>query len=129
MDIGVEAGQRLGLRKIFDRISSNLPEKFVCGNVPLQIFHLKNDEGYFWRSHAHNKLFFKKGLHVFFREKKSNSVSLNHHPMRTKVSKQLCPNFQGFCPDFRQMRVRSHPVHLHHWFWTPKNVSCHHSSS
>jgi len=39
--IGVGAGKCLGMRSIFDRISSNLPEKFVRGNAN---FHSQNEK-------------------------------------------------------------------------------------
>jgi len=48
--------------------------------------------------------------YVTFSEKKVKfrrfkSVSVIIHTNRTKMSKHLCPGFQGFCPEFRQIKT------------------------
>ena len=81
-----------------------LPEKFLCSKVSLC-------KSSFTKSHKNMKTFFVFfGGHIFFGEKKVkfrrfSSVSLIDHTNRTKVSKHLCPNFQGFWPGFRQIKT------------------------
>jgi len=69
----------------------NLPEKFFCGNLlQLQIFLAQKRWNFFLK-----KLEFR---HIL-------SVSLIDYPSGTKVSKHLYPDFQGYCPDFRQIKT------------------------
>ena len=63
-------GKVLGVRRIFARISSNLPETFCAVNLCLQIFSHKNREDIFWYD-------LKKGLHVF-------STNVDRHFLKSK---------------------------------------------
>jgi len=117
------------VRSIFARISSNLPEKFVFGkDSPYKFSVTKLVETFFQRSHSHIITSFfvnkkrndvwlqRKGLHFSYLEKNAKFRHISsshsrerscriHHTMRTKVSKHLCPNFPGFCPDFWQIKT------------------------
>jgi len=87
------------MRRIFARISSNLPEKFCAGKVCLQIFSHKNHENIFWYD-------LKKGLHVI-------SANVERHFLKSKTFRrhicpdfpELCSDFQRFCSDFRQIKI------------------------
>jgi len=79
----------LVLRRIFARIFPNLPEKFFCGFAykfsPAKIMKI-----FFWYEH-HKKVFMsfsaKVGRHFF------------------PDFRRLRTDFQGFCPDFRQIKT------------------------
>jgi len=69
------------VRRIFARISPNLPEKSLC-DFCIQIFTHKDHETLFWC-----------GL-----QKRSSFVFL------LTVARHFCPDFQGFCQDFRKIK-------------------------
>jgi len=84
--IGVGAGKFLGVRKIFVRIFTNLPEK-IWATLPTNFFPQRS-----WRS-----FFGMTSKKVFM----CFSANVGRHFMKSnKVGRHFCPDFQRFCPDF-----------------------------
>jgi len=115
--IGVGTSKFLGVRRIFARISPNLPEKFVC-DFCLQIFSHKDHEDLFW----YDLQKIKKVFMCF-----CFSAKVTHHFFKSNnAGRHFFPDFQGFCPcfqgfgqifrDFRQFKtlggVLAHPASL-----------------
>ena len=102
--ITVGAGKVLGGRRIFARISSNLPEKCVCRQCfHLQIFHRGNGADYFCCDRTPMTRFFRVTskkvskvfmcfLFFFLRKNRIKTYFVN----RSNWSHYLCPNFPGF---------------------------------
>ena len=78
----MEAGKFLVVRWIFAQISPKLPEKLLCDFFQHIFSHKDHEE----------VLPPKQGLHMSF------CFSAN-------VGGYFCPDFQGFCPDFRQIKT------------------------
>jgi len=91
-------------RQMFGSAKDFCPKNFCAAKFPFAKVLLRNLTKT-WRPF----LFFLEV--TFFLEKKKvkfrrfSSVSLIDHTNRTKVSKHLCPNFQGFWPGFRQIKT------------------------
>jgi len=134
--IGVKAGKSLGVRKIFARISPNLPEKF-SSNFLCEYF----------LPHSSWRLFFgttsKKGLYVILQV--LSAIFWNQTTLRMMfacmfralaqifrvfanifidfayIFTAFARDFQEFCPDFRQIKtfgVRLQPLRsrfIHHY--------------
>jgi len=102
--IGVGAGKYLGVRRIFARISPNLPEKFL---------------GKFLRISSHEDLFgLTSKRRVPFLQIKQGwapvlpvfSSSLPRFSRILKSFHRFCPDFHGFCPDFQRFNPNFHQI-------------------
>jgi len=106
--IGVGAGKRLGVRRIFVSISPNLPEKFLC-DVCLQIFSHRDHEDLFlvWPPTERGSCVFLQMLRAIFWS-------------QTTLGAIFARIFWDFCPDFWQIKTfggalsHLHPHLLHH---------------
>jgi len=96
--------QILGVQRISARTSPNLLEKFLCKFCSQQIFS-HNDHKELFLNRPPNKVF------MCF------SANLGRYFFNTSnVGRFFYPDFQGFCPDFHQIKlfgVRLHPLHPH----------------
>jgi len=96
-DVG--ADKFLGVRRIFARISPNLPEKFLCAFY-LQIFSHKDHDGLFW-VRPPKKVFMCFSANVVRHFLKSNNIRRHCCP----DFQGFCQHFQRFCPDFQQIKT------------------------
>jgi len=101
----------LGVRRIFSRISSNFPESFCA-----TIFSQKENHKDLYRDDLQ-----RKGLNVILQALGTIFYKSN------KVGCYFCPNFQGFCPAFQQIKTfggalaPSTPLVLHHCLTMPES--------
>ena len=88
------------MRRNFSPISPNLPEKILCAKHSMKIKK---------RHEEQSKVFtLTHRVPTFWKKSQIQTYSIQSH---LKVPKHLCPNFlrfvpnfQGFCPDFRQIK-------------------------
>ena len=99
--LGVGAGNFLVVRRIFSRISPNLPEKVFVQLLPTNFLPQRSLRPFFGVTS-------KTVLHVFLYKTWAPFFEVK------QFWAPLLPDFQGFCPDFQQIKtfgVRLHPLH------------------
>jgi len=85
----IGASTFLRVRKIFARISPNLPEKLFC-DFCVQIFSHKDHESLICCD-------FQKKVFICF------PANVGRHCLQSNnAGRHFCPDFQGFCPDFQR---------------------------
>jgi len=96
VDIGVAAGQRLGCKRYFARISPNLSEKFLCSKLSLYKVSVSIGYSLYQSSptliHEVDDILSSGGLQIFWRKSQTfYSVRL----IASLNKKQRCRNFRA----------------------------------
>jgi len=87
INIGVAASKFLGVRRIFARISPNLPES--CATFAYKFSPTQITKAFIWCEHQEKMYSF-----VFLK-------AIGRHYLKShNVARHFCPDFQGFFPDF-----------------------------